>query len=95
MADRYRGDYGQTWAIPTTGMALGTATEVRIVVIKPSGQEVVWVPLSVVGETVNYTFAQGDLDEAGLYYGAVRATYPTERRYSSRAYLSVGDRAGT
>jgi hypothetical protein len=92
MSDRYQDDYGQTLSVTTTGMALGTATGVRLLVRLPNNLLVVWTPSSVVGEVVNYVFEEGDLSQSGLYHGEVEATYADARRVSTPFTLAVAKR---
>lgn len=90
-ASRFKNDVGQTLSIPTTGMALGTATTIELLVRKPDDTEVTWSATANV-ESAEHVYVAGDLDQAGLYTGAVRCEYAGgEVRHSSMWQLAVGD----
>ena len=93
MADRYQGDYGETIAITTTGMALETADTVVLRVRYPGadvGTYVEWSPVVIDEQTVSYVLETEDILEPGLYVGTVYAVYLDQIRSSSPFYLTVG-----
>lgn len=70
MAKRVVGDFGPSkpLVIKAHRMDLAAAT-IRILVRKPNGTSVVWIPVAtdVLGKRVLYHFQKGDLDQAGEY----------------------------
>lgn len=94
MANHSVGDFGETLTIRVRGIDLTLTDTQSIVVKKPDGSRVAWVPTTVTAGAITYVFAEGDLDQPGNYCVDLILTWgilvdPTGRDTSSIVTFTV------